>query len=345
MTPLLELLSIEKEFPRRSPLLRRTIGSVHAVDGAELAVHRGKTVGLVGESGCGKSTLGRIALGLLEPSSGRVLFEGIDVRDMRRSERGALRRELQFVFQDPYSSLDPFVQVADSVAEPMRTHRTHTRGERDERVRALLRLVGLPEDAAFRYPREFSGGQLQRVAIARAIALDPSLIVLDEPVSSLDVSTQGEVINVLAEIQATTGVAYLFISHDLAVVEHVSDEIAVMYLGRIVERGAAKTVVRSPKHPYTLAMLSAVPGQVSVDGMVRQRIILQGDLPSPSKRIEGCRFHTRCPFAMDVCRTAEPEPYVTPDNTVVECHLHTGGPQLAGASVTELPVPHKHPVA
>jgi oligopeptide transport system ATP-binding protein len=251
----------------------------------------------------------------------------------------ATRRKLQFVFQDPYSSLDPYSPVGDSIAEPMRTHHTHDRAGRDARMSELLKLVGLADEVLGRYPREFSGGQLQRIAIARGLVLDPKLIVLDEPVSSLDVSTQGDVINLLDDLQERTGVAYLFISHDLAVVEHVSDRIAVMYLGRIVESGAAKNVVNSPKHPYSLSLLSAAPGQSEIGGTVKQRIILRGDLPSPTKKIEGCRFNTRCPFVMDMCRTVTPQPYTTPDGTIVECHLHTDGPKLAGRSVAELPLP------
>jgi oligopeptide transport system ATP-binding protein len=333
VTPLLDLRGIGMRFPLRSQLLRRTVGWVQAVDGVDLVVDRGETVGLVGESGSGKSTLGRIALGVLEPSSGQILFDGADLGALPARERAATRRKLQFVFQDPYSSLDPYSPVGESVAEPMRTYRTHDRAGRDERVRELFRLVGLSDEAASRYPREFSGGQLQRIAIARALVLDPELIVLDEPVSSLDVSTQGEVVNLLADLQARTGVAFLFISHDLAVVEHVSRRIAVMYLGRIVEHGPVREVVARPKHPYTLALLSAVPGQSGIDLPPRERIMLRGELPSPSAKIAGCRFHTRCPFVMDVCRTVAPPPYVTPDGTVVECHLHTEGPQLGGMSV------------
>jgi oligopeptide transport system ATP-binding protein len=333
VTPLLDLRGIGMRFPLRSQLLRRTVGWVQAVDGVDLVVDRGETVGLVGESGSGKSTLGRIALGVLEPSSGQILLDGADLGGLPARERRATRRKLQFVFQDPYSSLDPYSPVGESVAEPMRTYRTHDSAGRDERVRELFRLVGLSDEAASRYPREFSGGQLQRIAIARALVLDPELIVLDEPVSSLDVSTQGEVVNLLADLQARTGVAFLFISHDLAVVEHVSRRIAVMYLGRIVEHGPVKEVIARPKHPYTLALLSAVPGQAGIDLPPRERIMLRGELPSPSAKIEGCRFHTRCPFVMDVCRVVAPPPYVTPDGTVVECHLHTEGPRLGGMSV------------
>jgi oligopeptide/dipeptide ABC transporter ATP-binding protein len=339
MTPLLDMRGVGKRFPRKSQLLRRTVGWVQAVDGVDLAIHGGETVGLVGESGSGKSTLGRIALGMLAPSSGQILLEGTDLGGVARRERRALRRKLQFVFQDPYSSLDPYAPVGESVAEPMRAHRTHDRAAQGDRVRELFRLVGLPEDTTSRYPREFSGGQLQRIAIARGLVLDPKLILLDEPVSSLDVSTQGEIINLLSDLQARTGVAYLFISHDLAVVEHVSTRIAVAYLGRIVEQGAAAAVVNSPKHPYTLALLSAAPGRTGRDAVGRERIILRGDLPSPSRHIDGCRFHTRCPFAMDLCRNTAPSAFTTPDGSVVECHLHTEGPGLAGRSVAELPTP------
>jgi oligopeptide/dipeptide ABC transporter ATP-binding protein len=345
MTTLLELRDISKHFPKKSPFLRRTVGWVRAVDGVGLAIDAGETVGLVGESGSGKSTLGRMALGIMKPTSGQILLEGTDLGRLRGKDRLAARRKLQFVFQDPYSSLDPFTPVSESVAEPMRTHRTHDRAGRLSRVRELFDLVGLPENAMYRYPREFSGGQLQRIAIARGLVLDPRLVVLDEPVSSLDVSTQGEVINLLGDLQARTGVAFLFISHDLAVVEHVSDRIAVMYLGRIVEQGASKAVIGGPKHPYTLSLLSAVPGQAAIDAPAKKRIILSGDLPSPSKRIEGCRFHTRCPFVMDVCRSVTPEPYTTSDGVTVECHLHTEGPKLGGRSVAELPLPESSPLA
>jgi oligopeptide/dipeptide ABC transporter ATP-binding protein len=337
MTSLLELRGVEMRFPLTSPLLRRTVGWVRAVDGVDLTIDPGVTIGLVGESGSGKSTLGRIALGVLEPSSGSVLLDGTDLTGLRRKERQAMRRQLQFVFQDPYSSLDPFTPVGESVAEPARTHRTHDRAGRRQRVRELFELVGLRPETVNRYPREFSGGQLQRISIARSLMLDPKVIVLDEPVSSLDVSTQGEVINLLADIQERTGVSYLFISHDLAVVKHVSDRIAVMYLGRIVEEGPAAEVVNRPKHPYTLALLSAVPGEAAAAG--GERIVLRGDLPSPTKVIPGCRFHTRCPFAMDICRTEVPAPFTTADGTSVECHLHTEGPKLEGRSVAELDAP------
>lgn len=331
--PLLDLRSVEVHFPRTSAFLHRTVGHVHAVDGVDLSIQAAETVGLVGESGSGKSTLGRVALGLLAPTAGSVLVDGVPLSTAAR-DRLAVRSKLQFVFQDPYSSLDPFTPVGESVAEPLRTHKVVSgAAARRARVAELLEQVGLRPAIAGRYPREFSGGQLQRIAIARALAPEPELIVLDEPVSALDVSTQAEVVNLLTDLQASTGVAYLFIAHDLAVVDHLSTRVAVMYLGRIVEEGETRAVIDRPKHPYTRALLSAVPGQVD-----RDRIVLGGDLPSPSQRIPGCRFHTRCPFVMDVCREVEPPWFEAADGSAAACHLHTTGPQLAGRSVAELPV-------
>jgi oligopeptide/dipeptide ABC transporter ATP-binding protein len=337
---MLELDGVGMKFPRKSPFLRRTIGHVQAVDDVTLAVQRGETLGLVGESGSGKSTLGRIALGLLDPTTGSVLVDGVNPAGMKHNERLPLRRKAQCVFQDPYSSLDGYTPVGESVAEPLRTHKMVSGAEqRRKRVAELLEMVGLRASIADRYPREFSGGQLQRIAIARALALDPELIVLDEPVSALDVSTQAEVVNLLGDLQERTGVAYLFIAHDLAVVDHMSSRIAVMYLGQIVELGTTRAVVDSPKHPYTLSLLSAVPGQTEVGAVKNQRILLSGDLPSPSNVPPGCRFHTRCPFAMEMCREVVPTPFTAPDGTVTSCHLHTEGPKLAGRSVSELALP------
>jgi oligopeptide/dipeptide ABC transporter ATP-binding protein len=340
MSPMLELRDVEMHFPRKSAFLQRTIGHVRAVDGVSLTLEHGETLGLVGESGSGKSTLGRIALGLMRPTRGSVLVDGTDLASLRGRRLVALRRKLQFVFQDPYSSLDPYTPVGESVAEPLRTHGVvDGASARHARVGELLEKVGLRPAVAERYPREFSGGQLQRIAIARALALDPELIVLDEPVSSLDVSTQAEVVNLLSDLQADTGVAYLFIAHDLAVVDHLSTHIGVMYLGQVVERGETRAVVDAPKHPYTLALLSAVPGHAEPGRDKRQRIILRGDLPSPTRKVEGCRFHTRCPFVMDVCRTVDPPAFTAPDGSVATCHLHTEGPVLQGRSVAELPIP------
>jgi oligopeptide/dipeptide ABC transporter ATP-binding protein len=336
MSPLLELRGLEMHFPQRSAFLRRTIGHVRAVDGVDLAVEAGETLGLVGESGSGKSTLGRIALGLLDPTAGQVLLDGADLTALDRDERLAMRRKAQFVFQDPYSSLDPYTPVGESIAEPLRTHGVVSgRDARHRRVAGLLEQVGLRAAAADRYPRQFSGGQLQRIAIARALALDPELIVLDEPVSSLDVSTQAEVVNLLARLQRDAGVSYLFIAHDLAVVDHLSSRIAVLYLGKVVEFGTTRAVVDTPKHPYTQALLSAVPGT----GGGRERIVLAGDLPAPTIEISGCAFHTRCPHVMDVCRSEAPPLVSAPDGSLATCHLHTVGPALGGRSVVEVPLP------
>jgi oligopeptide/dipeptide ABC transporter ATP-binding protein len=340
VSPMLELRDVEEHFPVKSAFLKRKIGEVRAVDGVSLTLDRGETVGLVGESGSGKSTLGRIALGLLEPTGGEVLIEGTAIGKLNGKQRLAMRRKAQAVFQDPYSSLDPYTPVGDSIAEPLRTHKVVSGSSaRHARVNELLEQVGLRPQVAERYPREFSGGQLQRIAIARALALRPELIVLDEPVSSLDVSTQAEVVNLLGDLQSEMGVAYLFIAHDLAVVDHMSSRVAVMYLGEVVEEGLTRPVVDTPKHPYTLALMSAVPGLPEPGKEQQKRIILKGDLPSPRRVPAGCRFHTRCPFVMDMCRTEKPEAFVAPDGSSATCHLHTHGPKLAGRSVSELPVP------
>ncbi|HEY6532168.1 MAG TPA: ABC transporter ATP-binding protein [Acidimicrobiales bacterium] len=337
---MLEMREVGMKFPRKSPFLRRTIGWVQAVDDVSLSVERGETLGLVGESGSGKSTLGRIALGLLDPTAGGVLVDGVDPSSLPRNQRLGLRRKAQCVFQDPYSSLDGYTPVGESVAEPLRTHKmVSSPAERRKRVGELLEMVGMRAEVAERYPREFSGGQLQRIAIARALALDPELIVLDEPVSALDVSTQAEVVNLLGDLQESTGVAYLFIAHDLAVVDHMSSRVAVMYLGQIVELGTTRDVIDSPRHPYTLSLLSAVPGQAEVGAEKHQRILLSGDLPSTSHIPSGCRFHTRCPFAMEICSDVVPQPFTAPNGSVITCHLHTEGPKLAGRPVSEMAVP------
>jgi oligopeptide/dipeptide ABC transporter ATP-binding protein len=338
---MLELRDVRMHFPRKSTFLRRTVGYVRAVDGVTATIESGETLGVVGETGSGKTTLGRIALGLLRPTAGQVIVDGTDLAMLRRPDRLTIRRKLQFVFQDPYSSLDPYTPVGESVAEPLRTHGiAKSRQERQAKVGELFEKVGLRRARTDGYPREFSGGQLQRIAIARALALDPELVVFDEPVASLDVSTQAEIVNLLSDLQANTGVAYLLIAHDLAVVDHLSTRIAVMYLGRFAEQGTTRSVIDHPKHPYTLALLSAVPGSADSDRGKQERIILHGDLPSPLRQVDGCRFHTRCPFVMDICRTVVPPPFVAPDGSIVTCHLHTEGPKLAGRSVNELPMPH-----
>jgi oligopeptide/dipeptide ABC transporter ATP-binding protein len=338
VTPLLEARDVVKHFPIRSSVLRRTLGHVRAVDGVSLTVQPGQTVGLVGESGSGKSTLGRVLVRLLDPTAGTISFDGTDIATLGQSRIRRLRRDMQVVFQDPYSSMDPLATVADSIGEPLRTHLGLGRRERDARVCELLETVALRPAHRHRYPREFSGGQLQRVAIARALALEPKLLVLDEPVSSLDVSIQADVINLLGDLQRELGLAYLFIAHDLAVVRHVSERIAVMYLGRIVEEGPADEVYERPKHPYTAALLSAIPEPHPTRRRDQRRIILTGDIPSPAAPPSGCRFHTRCPYAMEVCRTVDPPAFTTPDGSVAACHLHTDGPALAGRSVLGLDV-------
>ena len=325
-----------KHFPIHRGILRRTVGHVRAVDGVNLTVEPGRTLGLVGESGSGKSTVGRLLLRLESPTSGTVTFDGTDVTKLPERRLRPLRRGMQVVFQDPFSSFDPLATIADSLAEPMRNYLDLDDGGREDRIAELLRTVRLNPDHRNRYPREFSGGQLQRIAIARALALSPKVLVLDEPVSSLAVSIQADVINLLADLQAELGIAYLFIAHDLALVRHVSDRIAVMYLGRIVEEGPAGAVYDQPKHPYTEALLSAIPVPDPVRQRTRERIVLAGDIPSPAAPPSGCRFHTRCPHAFEPCATVDPPEYTAPDGTRVSCHLHTDGPRLAGASVVTL---------
>jgi len=338
---ILELHELRKAYPIRKGLLGRTVNHVRAVDGVDLRLAPSRTLGLVGESGSGKSTLGRLALRLIDSTSGRVRFDGEDITHLKGSPLRRLRREMQMVFQDPYSSLDPMATVGSSVAEPLATHAYGNGSRRQERVVELLEMVGLQPSHRLRYPQEMSGGQLQRVAIARALAFHPKLLVLDEPVSALDVSTQADVINLLTDLQADQQVAYLFIAHDLAVVRHVSHDIAVMYLGRVVEYGPAEEVYTRPKHPYTQGLLSAIPLADPVAQRARERISLHGEIPSPARPPAGCRFHTRCPYVMDMCKTVEPEPYLGADGTTVYCHLHQSGPALAGRSVIDLPLPRR----
>jgi oligopeptide/dipeptide ABC transporter ATP-binding protein len=337
--PLLEVAGLVKHFPVRRGLLRRVQGEVQAVDGIDFTVAVGETLGLVGESGSGKSTTGRLVLRLLEPTAGSVRFDGVDLATLDGPDLRAARRGMQMVFQDPYSSLDPRATVGASVGEPLEVHLGLRRQARDQRVADLLATVGLSGEFLRRYPHEFSGGQRQRVAIARALALEPRLVVCDEPVSSLDVSTKGQVIDLLAQLQHDLGLAYLFISHDLSVVRHLSRRIAVMYLGRIVEIGAAEDVYQRPAHPYTEALLSAIPVPDPRRQRARERIVLAGDLPNPAAPPPGCRFHTRCPYVMDVCRHVDPPPFEAGAGRTVFCHLHTDGPRLAGTTVRELPVP------
>jgi oligopeptide/dipeptide ABC transporter ATP-binding protein len=333
----LEVTGLQKQFPIRTGVLRRTTGVVNAVDGVDLAVSAGTTLGLVGESGSGKSTLARLVLRLIDPSRGQIVVNGVDVTHMRGPSLRHQRETMQMVFQDPYSSLDPRQSIADIVGEPLAIHTSLTRVEREERVVELLAQVGLGSHVMPRQPHEFSGGQRQRIAIARALALEPKLLVCDEPVSALDVSTQSQVINLFSELQDRLGIAYLFIAHDLSVVRHISDRIAVMYLGKIVEEGVADDVYTRPTHPYTSALLSAIPLPDPARQRERARIILSGEVDEPVGTDSGCTFRSRCPFAMDMCATVEPEPYKTPEGTTVWCHLHTAGPALRGETVAQLP--------
>jgi oligopeptide/dipeptide ABC transporter ATP-binding protein len=320
--PLLEVSHLVKRFPlTRGVVFQREVGAVHAVDDVTFAIAPGETLGLVGETGCGKTTVAKLTVRLLDPTSGSIRFDGEDVTAVSGAALKQLRRQVQVVFQDPYSSLNPRRTVGSIIADPLEIHGVaQDPAERRRRVQELMEQVGLSPEHYNRYPHQFSGGQRQRIGIARALALNPRLVVLDEPVSALDVSIQAQVINLLSELQAELGLTYLLVAHDLSVVRHVSDRIAVMYLGKLMEVGPAKRVFERPIHPYTLSLYSAVPIPDPRQGRSRERIVLRGDVPSSVDPPSGCRFHTRCPWATEICREVEPPLARYPDGQLAACH-------------------------
>jgi len=329
-TPLIEVRNLVKHYPVTGGVFLRKIASVRALDGVSLAIREGETLGLVGESGCGKSTLGRLVLRLEEPTSGQVVFEGKDILAYDPEKMRSMREQMQVIFQDPFASLNPRKNVSHIVGEPLLVHGMKSRRKREDRVQELLEVVGLRREHMRRYPHQFSGGQRQRIGVARALALNPKLIICDEAVSALDVSIQAQVINLLQDLQQEFGLTYLFISHDLSVVEHISDRVAVMYLGKVVELADKRAIYDNPLHPYTQALLAAAP--IPDPHRKMSHTLLKGDVPSPIDPPSGCRFHTRCPYAEQVCRDHEPDLKEMTSGHMAACHFSGNRPSLYKAT-------------
>ncbi|GAQ24593.1 ABC transporter ATP-binding protein [Tepidanaerobacter syntrophicus] len=317
---ILEVKDLKKYYPVETGIFGAAPVYLKAVDGVSFNVEKGKTLGIIGESGCGKSTVAKLLMNLERPTAGSIKFKGRDTANFNESEMKKLRKNMQMVFQDPYSSLDPKKTAGYIIQEPLIIHNVGTRAQQEQRVKELLKMVGLDYYHANRYPHEFSGGQRQRINIARAIALNPEIVICDEPVSALDVSIQAQVINLLKRLQEELGLAYIFISHDLSVVKYLSDKLAIMYLGKIVETGKSDDIYKNPMHPYTKALFSAIPPESPLEE--KEKMILEGDVPSPLKPPSGCKFHTRCPYAMEKCSKEEPSLKQIGDGQQVSCHLY-----------------------